>query len=104
MKQIVFFDTEINPKTNEILDTGAVDNDGRQFHSANLSKFAEFIYDYEYIGGHNILACDLKFLEEVIVNTEKTRFIDTLCLSPLLFPSRPYHRLLKDDKLFKLTL
>ena len=50
MKQIVFFDTEINPKTNEILDLGAVDNDGRQFHSANLSKFAEFIYDYEYIG------------------------------------------------------
>ena len=26
-------------------------------------------------------------------------FIDTLCLSPLLFPARPYHRLLKDDKL-----
>lgn len=104
MKQIVFFDTEINPKTNEILDLGAVDNDGRQFHSANLSKFAEFIYDYEYIGGHNILVCDLKFLEGVIVNTEMTRFIDTLCLSPLLFPSRPYHRLLKDDKLNTETL
>lgn len=104
MKQIVFFDTEINPKTNEILDTGAVDNDGRQFHSATLWKFAEFIYDYKYIGGHNILACDLKFLEGVIVNTEKTRFIDTLCLSPLLFPSRPYHRLLKDDKLNTETL
>ncbi len=104
MKQIVFFDTEINPKTNEILDTGAVDNNGRQFHSATLWKFAEFIYDYKYIGGHNIFACDLKYLEGVIVNTEKTKFIDTLCLSPLLFPSRPYHRLLKDDKLNTETL
>ena len=26
-------------------------------------------------------------------------FIDTLPLSPLLFPKKPYHRLLKDDKL-----
>lgn len=25
--------------------------------------------------------------------------IDTLCLSPLLFPKRPYHALVKDDKL-----
>ena len=99
MKRIVFFDTEINPKTNEILDAGAIDNNGRQFHSATLWKFAEFIYDYEYIGGHNIFTCDLKYIEGVIVNTEKIRYIDTLCLSPLLFPSRPYHRLLKDDKL-----
>ena len=27
------------------------------------------------------------------------KVIDTLYLSPLLFPERPYHRLLKDDKL-----
>jgi ATP-dependent DNA helicase RecQ len=26
--------------------------------------------------------------------------IDTLPLSPLLFPKKPYHRLIKDDKLF----
>lgn len=28
-----------------------------------------------------------------------SRVIDTLLLSPLLFPNKPYHRLLKDDKL-----
>ncbi len=27
------------------------------------------------------------------------QYVDTLCLSPLLFPAKPYHRLLKDDKL-----
>ncbi|HWQ43658.1 MAG TPA: hypothetical protein VN456_16720 [Desulfosporosinus sp.] len=26
-------------------------------------------------------------------------FIDTLFLAPLLFPAKPYHKLLKDDKL-----
>lgn len=29
----------------------------------------------------------------------KGRTIDTLYLSPLLFPNKPYHRLLKDDEL-----
>lgn len=99
MKKIVFFDTEINPKTNDILDTGAVDIDGCKFHSAVLKKFAEFICDYEYIGGHNIFACDLKYLKDIIRNSEKIKYIDTLCLSPLLFPARPYHNLVKDDKL-----
>ena len=27
------------------------------------------------------------------------RLVDTLFLSPLLYPERPYHHLLKDDKL-----
>ena len=30
---------------------------------------------------------------------EPTNIIDTLFLSPLLFPTKPYHALLKDDKL-----
>ena len=64
MKQIVFFDTEINPKTNEILDTGAVGNNGRQFHSATLWKFAEFIYDYKYIADITFWLVTLNFLRE----------------------------------------
>ena len=45
--------------------------------------------------GHNIINHDLQYLylkKEYII-------IDTLPLSPLLFPTKPYHRLLKDDKL-----
>jgi len=30
---------------------------------------------------------------------EEPRVIDTLYLSPLMFPRKPYHALLKDDKL-----
>lgn len=32
-------------------------------------------------------------------DADKEIAIDTLCLSPLLFPMRPYHALIKDDKL-----
>jgi ATP-dependent DNA helicase RecQ len=61
----------------------------------------DFIQEAEYIAGHNVVNHDLKYLQafkgaEVFQNV---RVIDTLYLSPLLFPTRPYHRLLKDDKL-----
>ena len=103
MKQIVFFDTEINPKTNEILDIGAIDTDGRQLHTKAPHAFSEFLTGYTYVGGHNILACDLKYMkcyiEKETESGEQVKYIDTLYLSPLLFPKKPYHKLLKDDKL-----
>ena len=44
---------------------------------------------------------DLKYLKSAFVATgiNNIKFINTLFLSPLLFPTRPYHALLKDDKL-----
>jgi ATP-dependent DNA helicase RecQ len=33
------------------------------------------------------------------VEPKTGKIIDILFLSPLLFPTKPYHRLLKDDKL-----
>ncbi|MBP5759459.1 MAG: RecQ family ATP-dependent DNA helicase, partial [Bacteroidales bacterium] len=50
-----------------------------------------------YICGHNIVHHALKYLPEL--TAAPRHFIDTLYLSPLLFPKRPYHKLLKDDKL-----
>ena len=89
MKQIVFFDTEINPKTNEILDIGAIDTDGRQLHTKAPHAFSEFLTGYTYVGGHNILACDLKYMkcyiEKETESGEQVKYIDTLYLSPLLF-------------------
>ena len=50
--------------------------------------------------GHNIIAHDLQYMNEYIASVIPNYIaIDTLCLSPLLFPMRPYHRLVKDDKL-----
>ena len=40
-----------------------------------------------------------KFTSEKMQWDASVRYIDTLCLSPLLFPAKPYHRLLKEDKL-----
>ena len=57
----------------------------------------EFLSGTDYICGHNIIHHDAKYLF-----TDKTCqwiLVDTLYLSPLLFPERPYHKRVKDDKL-----
>jgi len=99
MKEIVFTDAEINPETSQILDIGATDNSGSQFHNNNTASFSNFISNYEFIAGHNILGHDLKYLGPLIPEGIKKKYIDTLFLSPLLFPEHPYHALLKDDVL-----
>ena len=104
MKPIVFFDSEINPESKSILDIGAVDIDGKKFHNARIADFTTFMSKYAYIGGHNIFACDLEYLETAIAENRTVHYIDTLCISPLLFPKKPYHRLLKDDQLQTDTL
>ena len=87
MKSIVFFDAEINPENGQILDIGAVDADGRQFHAAHMEEFTAFVKEYDFIGGHNILSFDLKYHEAAIPQSASAQYVDTLCLSPLLFPA-----------------
>ncbi len=98
-KSIVFFDTEVGIDDKKIHDIGAVRADKGIFHSASVQDFCAFVSDAEYICGHNIIHHDIKFLEEASPQKLSSKAIDTLYLSPLLFPKRPYHRLLKDDKL-----
>ena len=51
----------------------------------------------DYICGHNIIHHDAKYLfTDKIVHQH---LVDTLYVSPLLFPEHPYHKLVKDDKL-----
>lgn len=54
-----------------------------------------------FIGGHNILWHDLPILADKGKCPEllKLPVLDTLLLSPLAFPQKPYHRLIKNDKL-----
>lgn len=98
-KSIVFFDTEVGIDDKKIYDIGAVRADKGIFHSASVGDFCAFVSDAEYICGHNIIHHDIKFIEEASPQKISSKAIDTLYLSPLLFPKRPYHRLLKDDKL-----
>jgi len=100
MSKIVFFDTEINPETKQVLDIGAISDDGAKLHNPSPKIFRAFIKGHRYVCGHNIFAHDLQFMNEhIAAEIPNYTAIDTLCLSPLLFPMRPYHALVKDDKL-----
>jgi len=101
MKSIVFIDTEIDKKSLKILDIGGVKSDGNLFHSSSITEFIYFINRAEFICGHNILNHDLKYIQKAVneAGINLSNVIDTLYLSPLLFPTKPYHALLKDDKL-----
>lgn len=101
MNSIAFVDTEIEPKSRKILDMGSVKGDGSSFHRNSVVEFVEFVRGTEFICGHNILNHDIKYIGKVFYDAgiDSANIIDTLHLSPLLFPTKPYHALLKDDKL-----
>lgn len=101
MHLITFIDTEIDPQRRKILDIGAIKNDYSLFHSNSIVDFTAFIKGSEFICGHNILKHDLQYIQKAIVEARVNTLnvIDTLFLSPLLFPTKPYHALLKDDKI-----
>lgn len=92
---IVFVDIEVNSQTKKVADYGAVREDGAILHSHSKADFEAFVSKCDMICGHNIINHDLKYMSL----RSNPIIIDTLFLSPLLFPKRPYHRLVKDDKL-----
>lgn len=101
MNSIAFIDTEIEPKSRKILDIGSVKGDGSSFHKTSVAEFIQFLNGTKFICGHNIFNHDIKYIGKALVDAgvNSLNIIDTLFLSPLLFPTKPYHALLKDDKL-----
>lgn len=95
MKYISFIDTEVSESDNKAYDFGAVNESDDKLHTGSAHEFHSFIADAEYLCGHNVINHDSKYIEA----PEKIKYIDTLYLSPLLFPNKPYHALLKYDKL-----
>ena len=80
-----------------IHDIGALRWDGGVYHGHSKTELLDFLQDVDFVCGHNIIHHDAHYLW-----TEGEcpfSLVDTLYVSPLLFPERPYHRLLKDDKL-----
>ena len=90
-------DCEVGMKDKRVHDIGALRWDGAVFHSANKHAMKQFLDGVDYLCGHNIIHHDAKYLFGESI--KKWALVDTLYVSPLLFPERPYHRLLKDDKL-----
>ena len=92
---IVFIDTEVSLQSKKVADYGAIREDGAVMHSRSKAEFDVFVSKCDVICGHNIINHDLKYMT---LDNNPT-IVDTLFLSPLLFPQRPYHHLVKDDKL-----
>lgn len=92
-----FVDVEVGLNDHKIHDIGAIRYDGAVFHSSNKKDLIRFLKGVDFICGHNIVNHDARYL----FGDTRQRWIlvDTLYVSPLLFPERPYHKLVKDDKL-----
>lgn len=96
--RFAFVDVEVG-NDEKIHDIGATRWDGATFHAVNREGLVEFLRDVDFVCGHNIVHHDIRYL---FGNEELNMpwvVVDTLYMSPLLFPERPYHHLLKDDKL-----
>lgn len=100
MNKFAFIDSEIT--NDKIADIGAIRYDGNQFHKNDTSAFQSFVSECNFFVGHNIVHHDAKYLAKYF--SKDYKMIDTLYLSPLLFPEKPYHKLLKDEKILSTEL
>ena len=114
-KDWAIVDVEVGMSDRKVHDIGVLRYDRAVYHGCVMRDMADFLRDVEYVCGHNIIHHDATYLfdEEAIRagtggrpytgGRERPRspwiLVDTLYMSPLLFPERPYHRLLKDDKI-----
>ncbi len=114
---VLIIDLEVNPKTQSVFKIGAYRPDrGVGFESKNfrsLSGFQAALQDMaglaegaQWLMGHNILAHDLRYLQQsgLVLPWLDLPVIDTLRLSPLAFPQNPYHRLIKNHKIISSAL
>ena len=90
-------DVEVGLKDHKIHDIGALKHDDMTFHKTSKEELFIFLNNVDYICGHNIINHDAKYL--FTDHICRWILVDTLYISPLLFPEHPYHRLVKDDKL-----
>ncbi len=95
---LVFFDVETTVQSRRLQDIGALKPDGSTLHTDSRTAFADFVRGEKYICGHNIFSHDLLYVQDEMPAGEHV-CIDTLPYSVLLFPRKPFHPLVKDDKL-----
>lgn len=101
MSTIAFFDLEVTQQGKErIASIGSLFR-GEAWHRRSVQELEEFTKEAQYLCGHNIFAHDLPYLQRAGASAAflDRPFIDTLYLSTLLFPCRPYHKLVKDYRL-----
>ena len=94
---ILFFDLEVHPKSHKIIEFGAELNNN-QLRSKNIDRLVDLYQSAGIVCGHNIIAHDLPIFQKRCsgINLPTLHVLDTLFLSTLLFPKKPYHHLVKD--------
>ena len=92
-----FVDAEVGIKDQKIHDIGALRFDDAMYHHSSKDELIRFLRGVDFVCGHNIVHHDARYLFDGA--KIPWTLVDTLYVSPLLFPERPYHRLVKDDKL-----
>ncbi|MCQ2280803.1 MAG: hypothetical protein MJZ49_08410 [Bacteroidales bacterium] len=85
-KKVLFVDLEVGIKDHRVHDLGALRDDGAVLHSHSEKDFTNFIDDSSFLCGHNLVHHDLTYLRKNLSVSQIP--IDTLYLSPLLFPPR----------------
>lgn len=95
MKCICFIDTEVSETDQKAYDYGAVNEQNHRLHTGSAHEFQSFIADTAFLCGHNIIDHDTRYIQ----TPPQSKYIDTLFLSPLLFPNQHSYALEKDDKL-----
>ncbi|MFO1050599.1 MAG: RecQ family ATP-dependent DNA helicase [Planctomycetota bacterium] len=105
LSSIAFLDLEVG-LDGRLRDAGVVFGD-REIRidcgdeGSAIDALADAVGRAQFLGGHNLLWHDLPRLAALRPHAPILRMpvLDTLLLSPLAFPRRPYHRLVKDYKL-----
>ncbi len=102
LSSFVSIDLEVSPKDDRIRKFGAVSSSSKEGISGggtanDLARLDRFAEGASFILGHNIIKFDIPHLRAAMPDMQLLRLpvVDTLRLSPLAFPSNPYHRLVK---------
>ncbi|MBI5851575.1 MAG: RecQ family ATP-dependent DNA helicase [Planctomycetes bacterium] len=107
LARCAFFDLEVDAQQ-QVRAAGAVFGERELRLEAGstaqkLDALARFVAGAEFLVGHNVLWHDLPCVARMAPASPllRMRVLDTLLLSPLAFPRRPYHALVKDYKLLR---
>ena len=100
-RSITFIDLEVQADSGTVVDYGGLKANGSTYHGKSSDAFTMFLADSSFLCGHNLIKHDSRYMADIItrIGLPTEGRIDTLNLSPLLFPRKPYHALLKDEKL-----
>jgi ATP-dependent DNA helicase, RecQ family len=92
----LFFDLEYNPETGKVREYGYILGNER-VREKNPAKLEAAAANARFIVGHNLLRHDAPILRQYFsIDFPNIDVLDTLMLSSLLFPRKPYHKLRKE--------